>query len=234
MKTQHLIPILFLAGFCTVSAQTNNTASDSAAPLPASAGQLTEAQIEAMVINAKIDGITFDRSLDRCLELIQSNNFPDWQTALRTLHKQRQKIVRSLIATLDGQFPVDVKQEAARALGIYWAPEAMGSLINNLALDDIDAGYPHGIVSDDEMADLSQPPVTTALIKIGWPAVPSLVECIATNDAPISTGKCVSIISVIEGHDIAKVRLEQALNAESNPERKSRIQAALHKLEEVK
>jgi hypothetical protein len=25
MKTQHLIPILFLAAFCTASAQTNNT-----------------------------------------------------------------------------------------------------------------------------------------------------------------------------------------------------------------
>jgi hypothetical protein len=40
MKIQHLIPILFLAGFCTVSAQTNDT--------PASASRMTEAQVLAL------------------------------------------------------------------------------------------------------------------------------------------------------------------------------------------
>jgi hypothetical protein len=61
MKKHHLIPILFLAAFCTVSAQTNST--------PANPVQTSSSPLE-LVLNCKV---SFDTPADLKMDLIYRN-----------------------------------------------------------------------------------------------------------------------------------------------------------------
>lgn len=79
-------------------------------------------------------------------------------------------------------------------------------------------------------------PAGFALIKIGKPAVSVLLEVIATQGNTGALGKkryaITRILHEIEGKDGAKFVLGNALEAESDPQRRERLEAALQELEE--
>lgn len=165
------------------------------------------------------------------IEILRSDNYLERQKALLDLRNQRETDIRKLMNILEGSFPPEVKLDAARALGSFRAVEAVGALVNNMALELQAKPEPQGMFSWDEMK-AGMWPVSTALERIGSPAIPALMEHIALSDDAKLMGKYVSILWTIDGYDIAKVRLQAAYQAEQNAERKVRLQSALRQLEE--
>jgi HEAT repeat protein len=165
------------------------------------------------------------------IEILRSGSYFERQKALHDLSSQRETDIRKLMDILEGNSPLEVRVDAANALGSCRAVEAVDVLMNNLTLEFQPRAIINGLVSEEELRASSWP-VSTALEKIGSPAIPALMQHIASSDDAKLMGKYVSILWNIDGYDIAKIRLQAAYQAEQSAERKVRLQDALRQLEE--
>lgn len=175
-----------------------------------------------------------EATLDGCLKLIQSSNDFERNRVVVIFDNQRKKAIRSLIATLDGQFPLEVKLDAARALGQYRAPEAVAVLVKNLQLEIAFEKQSHQILSGldtDEQHAFRLKPISTGIEKLGSPAIPALLGCLVANDDAKVRELSLKILYHIDGDkDIVQLRLQKALAAEKDSQKQARLQSALKSL----
>jgi hypothetical protein len=73
-------------------------------------------------------------------------------------------------------------------------------------------------------------PAMEALITIGLPSVPAAVELLATDANDLRRNLAVKVIRYIEGAEIAKFILERSHAAENSPDRRSKLEDALLRL----
>ncbi len=186
-------------------------------------GQLTEADLSAAKGSHKEQ-----------VELLVSTN---WESRLRTVEEldaERKELVRGLLSILDGTNSDHVKVNAVIVLGEYRAVEAVPVLVDHLDWDGAaHGGFFNARVAKEEV-ELKTAPVSSALIKIGTPAVPRLLAKIAETDDTNTVMKCLSICQSIEGRDLVRFRLQALLSKEDGEQRKQRFQAALATLENLK
>ncbi len=125
---------------------------------------------------------------------------------------QRQQSVKQLIAVLDGDYPRESKLDAASALGVYRATEGIDALIRNLSYDmDAQAYSPDSLMKLDDIF-----PISKALEKIGTPATPALIKRIIKTDNLQEARLCARICLAIEGKEIARLKFQRAIAAESD------------------
>ena len=134
--------------------------------------------------------------------------------AVDRLLERRKQRVQKLIAVFDPETGEEKKWEtraaAAWVLGEMRAPEAAEVLAQN-----IDDGPDHtGDVSRYDTAH------TTALRKIGLPAVPALIENIENSDSPVLRGRSVRILGSILGGKRRVLELLDRLEKRASEEKK--------------
>lgn len=175
-----------------------------------------------------------DVSRDKILESLISTNRDVRLSAAVELDKQRTQLLTRLTAMLDSTNSDQVKVDAAIVLGEYRASEAVPVLVQHLEWDEVShGGFFNGLIRREEFEEKTSP-VSSALQKIGMPAVPALLERIAETDATNITIKCITICQNIEGWEVTQFRLNGVLEKESDLTSKVRIQSALRALERLK
>jgi HEAT repeat protein len=143
---------------------------------------------------------------------------------------QRQETITELIAVLNGNYPRQSKLNAAKALGIYRATEGIDALIRNLSYDmDEQALSPDSLKELDDVF-----PISKALERIGTPAIPALLKKITETDQPKEARVCAKICLAVEGEEIAKLKFQHAIEAESDSNKKAKIQSAMAFLNNTK
>lgn len=78
-----------------------------------------------------------------------------------------------------------------------------------------------------------QYPAMEALITIGWPSVPAVIELLATETDNLRRDLAVKVIRYATKSEVAKFILEEAHKIESDPNRKGNLQDALMRLNKL-
>jgi hypothetical protein len=172
------------------------------------------------------------RSGAKSLEAWASSDSPHRGSQMRKLLEQRREFIGKLMEIVDGSSSNAVRRDAAFLLGAFRAVEAIPVLIKNLDLDD--SGSNVRFSHDKELGDRNSLPVSSALQKIGAPAVSALMSKILEVDDAKTVGKCVVICKSIEGREVSKFRLQSMLDREIDPKRKERLGSALRILNDLK
>jgi HEAT repeat protein len=172
---------------------------------------------------------------EKAMEALGTNNDSARLDAVVALDQQRERLIGQLIAILYSTNSVKVKAYAAIVLGQYRTSEAVPILVNHLEWDEVAAV--HVGASDQhpyprEKLQL-EAPVFTALIHIGMPALPAVLDKIAETDEPKVTDRCVRICFAIEGMEVTHFRLAGLLQKADDDKHKRRFQSALAVLEDL-
>lgn len=117
---------------------------------------------------------------------------------------------------------------AAHYLGELRFAEAANDLAAQITLDI-------KLTDDlDGMPVLPRPVAMTALIRIGVPAIAPVIRNLETSDDAKVRELSLKVLRQIDGDkDIVQLRLQKALDAQKDPEKKARLQAALKSLAET-
>ena len=151
--------------------------------------------------------------------------------AAAELDSQRTHLVEKLISVLESTNSDAIKIDAVIVLGEYRATKAVPVLLRNLQLEP-NAKKLVSVNSSDPSEALEEVslPVTTALTKIGVPAVPSLLDRIVEMDDTNLTRKCLAVCVSIEGEEVTQFRLKELMEMVSDQKEKARVQYALETL----
>ena len=175
-----------------------------------------------------------EESQEKCLESLISTNRASRLQAAEELDKQRNDLVLKLIQILDSTNSNNVKSDAVVVIGEYRDEWAVSKLIDHLGMTNDFSWGPHlsgAGVSLEEIEESS--PVAWAIIKIGLPAIPRLLDKITQTDDLKTIKTCASLCKNIEGLEITQFRLYGLLDKETDQKKKERIQSALDALKDM-
>lgn len=142
------------------------------------------------------------------------------------LVRQRKELIRGLIGILKdaGKFPSDEERgaviSAIHVLGEMRAVEAVDTLVHYIDFPASNKPVSHGLRPLGEVY-----PAVAALIKIGNPSLPAVVEVLKTSTEgdDVVMNNCGWIISHVLSPELVKSYLEIALKAEKDPKKRARI-----------
>jgi len=187
--------------------------------------------VSLAVIAGPVENVGTNASIDEQLVAALASYRPYGGTAILKLRNlesdHRKKFIQSLLKTLnDPQLDNQdfAKNVAAYYLGELSASEAVDSLaahitINSPPIDPRDF-FPGAF------------PAAFALINIGAQSIPAVMRNITESDDEQVRHLSVFVINWIEGQnkDVTQFRLQKALDAQSDPAKKARVQAVLESL----
>jgi hypothetical protein len=175
------------------------------------------------------------------LSLLKSDDYANRKEGIALLKQKRTESINNLIAILNGNFSLDVKDCAAIALGNCRASEAVDTLIQNIGLD-VRGRAIKGFPTEEEMS-----PVSTSLQKIGSPSVPAIIKLLEEKGRFLESGGTLeerrnaemsvlllNTLCRIDGDkDVVKLRLQKALSLETDPQKQARLQSGLKALDKT-
>jgi HEAT repeat protein len=143
---------------------------------------------------------------------------------LNQLSKDRSNLQTKLLSQLDESNPKEVTFGIAYLLGVYRMDQAVRHLSKYIALKN-------------EQSDLvkrlplyGEYPIVEALIRIGNPAIPAMIENIESSDDENVRKLSARVIRYIDGTEIANFRLAKRMENESDPIKKARLIAAMESI----
>lgn len=145
----------------------------------------------------------------------------DFGTLFRESSDHREQDIQELLNIFNnpktGDYP---KCCAAYYLGEMRASEAVDSLANQITLEPI--------VISHEPAYGYNPPVD-ALVKIGTPSIPAVIRNLAESEDEKVREFSMAVLYLIDAgdKDIVQLRLQKALDAQTDAAKKARLQSAL-------
>jgi hypothetical protein len=166
---------------------------------------------------------------------LSSNNPETRKAAYQEQMLRREETIRQLLAVFEAKDPdsswIDPESSvglAIRLLGEMRASEAVPSLLK--------WAYPPQVsFSVNATSALTvlegRPPAYLALVRIGKPAEPALLEALKQPLDKPSSAASIRILKEIEGPKCAVIILEDAISKESNVAAKANLQAALKALQ---
>jgi hypothetical protein len=167
---------------------------------------------------------------DKLVAAIASSNY-DPNINLRGLLAdsitQRKQVVQSLIRVFnDPKSRAETQKcNAAYYLGAIRASEAADSLAAQITVAP-------GVAGSEPFTGWE--PVTTALVAIGTPSIPSVIRNLAESDDTKVRELSLQVLTRIDSDkDISQLRLQRALKAEKDSQKQVRLQAALKSLANV-
>lgn len=150
--------------------------------------------------------------------------------------EERKQLVQKLMDILDSTNSDEVKVYAVVVLGEYRASEAVPDLVHHLEWDEKGAfgsGGPSlwapGVREEEELTC----PVSSALMNIGLPAIPALLNRITETDDSTTMDRYLRLCRAIEGAEVTQFRLQGLLERASDQNLKDRIQSALDTLKAI-
>ena len=111
---------------------------------------------------------------------------------------------------------------AAYLLGLYRYADACGNLAKVIAMENEDYGQ-----QQSREPRWGQYPAVEALIHIGKPAIPAMLRNLETSDDEHVRGLSARVIHYVEGSELAKKVVQNAVAKQKNPEQKRRLESGL-------
>ena len=157
-------------------------------------------------------------------------SFTDWRCFRRSTNAEKENLLRQvvqqqlqlqerLLAMLNTG-DSDTKRYAAYLLGKYRFSQAVDSLAEHIALEDM--------AQRSRLWYWGQYPAQEALRSIGNPSIPAMLRNLEEKDDTKVRALSLDVIYFVDkDRDIVQLRLQKALNAESEPQKKERLQAAI-------
>jgi HEAT repeat protein len=155
---------------------------------------------------------------------VKANNPDAVDGIVGKLHSERGQLIRELLTVFQDKKSSNVEQcAAAYYFGELKASEAVDALAANITL-----AFSQPV---DHLTILMNASSVEALIKIGNPSIPAMIRNLAESDDSKVRDLSLQVLTRIDGDkDIVQLRLQKALNAETDSTKKARIQSALKSL----
>lgn len=139
---------------------------------------------------------------------------------LSSFESERERI-KSLLLTSLGSGDPQVQYAAAYLLGFHRYSEAINDLAAVITLHNEETEL------NKRLPRWGEFPVVEALIRIGKPSVRAMLANLETSDDANVRGLSARVIFYVEGPDLSKIVVENAVNAQTDPDKKKRLQDAL-------
>jgi HEAT repeat protein len=144
---------------------------------------------------------------------------------LNQLTKERLDIQGNLIQLLKNSRSKDVKFAAAFLIGLYRMERSVYSLSRYITLES-ESEYEY-TDSSNKLPLWDRYPIVQALIRIGKPAVPEMIRNIQTSDDEKVRQLSARVIRYVEGPEFGRIVIEKAIERQTDPQKKSKLEAAL-------
>lgn len=160
---------------------------------------------------------------------LQTTDVQELENTLGQLRTQRDQLCASLSAILQNRKASNSgKCAAAYYLGELHLTNGVHALAANITLK-FDTS--HVLVKHLIRIDLAGYTAADALTKIGFPAIPILIQTLAQSDDEAARELSLKTLCRIDDDkEIVELRLKKAVNAQTDFQRKQRLQAALKHL----
>ena len=132
-----------------------------------------------------------------------------------------------LISQLDESDPKAVIFSVAFLLGTFREEQSVHHLSKFIAIKS-----DRPLLPDRRMPIWGDYPVVEALISIGNRAIPEMLKNIESSDDEKVRELSAKVIRYVDGPEIAKFRLEKAIERQSDPAKKARLTAAMESIKE--
>ncbi len=175
-----------------------------------------------------------DTNREALFQAITSTNRDTRLQAAIQLDGERNQLIQRLVLALNSTNQPKEKIEAVIVLGEYRAQEAVPILVDHLEWDDFASGSFFNAFVPKEESESKLSPVTSALRKIGLPALPALMGRIFKTSDPRVAKKCVVCCCLIEGVGVSRKRFEEQIKTESDQAKKEKLESALSILNSLK
>jgi len=169
----------------------------------------------------------------RWLTLIKSKKDSERRKGEIIVLEQRDAIIKGLLSVVDSPveknesfFSKTPRNTAILLLGKFRATEAIPSLVKWLVPKE-------GQDTTVWAGDINSP-AGSALAKIGLPAVDSLIEVIKSEKPSALTEECAQVIFRILGTELAEAKLQNAIAAGKDEQKKNNIEKYLKRLKSNK
>jgi len=182
------------------------------------------AQAQNQPASQEAGGPMFVDRISEGLGRMQSPDADTREAGVRSLENLRKDVVGSLIKIVDPEnikeFSEESRIRAAYLLGEYRAPEAAPVLSKALVKGEL------GPTSHFDISPYDSP-ILTALVKIGPPSVPVIIDVIKTTEEQDARLRCAQVVFlVIPDRQLVLSTFERA-KKEATAEQASRLQDAI-------
>ncbi len=168
------------------------------------------------------------QSHDIALASLGSTNRDARVSAVDALNSERRQMATRLLDIINGTNSGAAKVDAVIVVGRNRFTEAIPSLVHHFELDDVYPPLSGGSTFTPRALSLeSGPKVSDALMHIGEPAIPALLDRLAESEDTNVIARCVRVCYRIEGGDMTQVRLQQLKNLATDQQMKARIGSAI-------
>jgi len=134
--------------------------------------------------------------------------------------RMKEILLHNLVSTNDG-----VRFYSAFFLGVYRFPEAASPLASIISVED-NMKWRH-------LPAWGRYPAMSALMRIGNPSIPAVIGNLEESDDAKVRELSLAVLNYIDNDkDITQLRLQKALKAEKDPQKQTRLQAAIKSLPE--
>jgi len=167
-------------------------------------------------------------SHETALASLGSTNRDVRVSAVDAFRVERTRMATRLLDIINGTNSDAAKVDAVIVVGQNRLIEAVPSLVKHLELDDVYPRLGGGDSFTPRALSLeSGPRVSDALMRIGEPAIPSLLDRIAESDDTNAIARCVQVCYRIEGRDMTQLRLQLLKSLATDQQMRGRIGSAI-------
>jgi hypothetical protein len=161
----------------------------------------------------------------------QTNNVYILNQVANDFKAENNRMASQLLDILKSKKTSNLNQcTSAYYLGEIRNPESAGALADLISLR-LDISKINLIGLPDILRKIGNYPAFEALIKIGNPSIPAVIRNLAESDDAQVRKLSLQVLTRIDGDkDISQLRLQKALNAETDSTKKARLQSALKSL----
>lgn len=161
------------------------------------------------------------------IKVLRSTDALARQEAQRQLVSMRGNLVRELIRTIDqDENPLEFFSSTTLSmelLGDFRAVESIEALSQRIT-------HKPALVLDEIREPEAEYPAVAALVKIGYPAIPSMISILANNEDEEVVRLCVWVIRKITDDEVTKFILQRELQKGNSPDVRERLQQAIKRL----
>jgi HEAT repeat protein len=175
------------------------------------------------VFAADENGAVAAMSVEAIVASVRSNNVATFEKVASDLYLERQRLCRELLSILkDAKSSNFQKCSAAYYLGEMRLPDAVSVLSTLVALRN-ESSY--GIKT--RLPVMTDYPVVEALIKIGKASTVGMISNLENSSDPLVCDLSARVIRKVEGFELARIIVQNAIAKQTDAAKKARLQAAM-------
>jgi hypothetical protein len=169
--------------------------------------------------------------LDRTIRSLSADNIHVIDKLATDFRKERRDFIGKLTTMLKSEKSSNLSQCAsAYYLGETRDSESVATLVDRISLH-LDMSKINIIGLPPILAEMGEYPAMNALIKIGLPSIPALIQNLEiSSDTKVRDLSLKTLLLIDKDKDIVQMRLQKALRSEKNAPRQAQLKIALEAL----